>query len=72
MQEDLGIEQSTTQVASSPPFFCGSPPSRATNPRVEDARFSEERLTALSALQIPSPSSSSAAAAAAAAHKGCV
>ncbi|KAJ8492412.1 hypothetical protein OPV22_014133 [Ensete ventricosum] len=26
------------QVASSPPFFCGSPPSRTANPVVHDAR----------------------------------
>ncbi|XP_074561553.1 uncharacterized protein LOC141817828 [Curcuma longa] len=31
------------QLASSPPFFCGSPPSRAANPVVHDARFGEER-----------------------------
>ncbi|KAJ8476118.1 hypothetical protein OPV22_019845 [Ensete ventricosum] len=31
------------QVASSPPFFCGSPPSRAANPVVHDARFGEDR-----------------------------
>ncbi|KAF5193210.1 Metallocarboxypeptidase [Thalictrum thalictroides] len=53
---------STTQVASSPPpFFCGSPPSRATNPLIQDARFGEEKLlTPLSPLSIhtSSPSSS--------------
>ncbi|XP_007033265.2 PREDICTED: uncharacterized protein LOC18602053 [Theobroma cacao] len=58
-KEDFGTEQSATQVASSPPFFCGSPPSRAANPLVQDARFGEERLAALSTLQIPSPSSQS-------------
>ncbi|WOL01178.1 hypothetical protein Cni_G09892 [Canna indica] len=31
------------QVPSSPPFFCGSPPSRAANPVVHDARFGEDR-----------------------------
>jgi len=31
------------EVASSPPFFCGSPPSRAANPVVHDARFGEEK-----------------------------
>ncbi|KAE8735430.1 LOB domain-containing protein 41-like [Hibiscus syriacus] len=47
-------------IASSPPFFCGSPPGRAANPLVQDARFNEERLAqALSTLQIPCPSSSS-------------
>ncbi|PPR97698.1 hypothetical protein GOBAR_AA22961 [Gossypium barbadense] len=38
-KEDFGIEQSATQVASSPPFFCGSPPSRVSNPLVQDAQF---------------------------------
>ncbi|KAG6528069.1 uncharacterized protein LOC122041340 [Zingiber officinale] len=32
-----------TQVTSSPPFFCGSPPSRAANPVIHDARFGEDR-----------------------------
>ncbi|OMO80230.1 hypothetical protein CCACVL1_13124 [Corchorus capsularis] len=62
-KEDFGTEQSATHVASSPPFFSGSPPSRAANPLVQDARFGEERLAALSSLQIPSPSSPSSAAA---------
>jgi hypothetical protein len=30
-------------VASSPPFFCGSPPSRVANPVVHDIRFGEDR-----------------------------
>ncbi|RZS15339.1 hypothetical protein BHM03_00047160 [Ensete ventricosum] len=38
---DPGGEE--TQVASSPPFFCGSPPSRVANPVVHDARFGEDR-----------------------------
>ncbi|MBA0704634.1 hypothetical protein Golax_016879 [Gossypium laxum] len=59
---DLWAEQSAAQVASSPPFFCGSPPSRATNPVVQDARFGDERVAALSVSQSPSPSPS--------AHKG--
>ncbi|KAL5726138.1 hypothetical protein ACHQM5_009206 [Ranunculus cassubicifolius] len=47
-----------TQVASSPPFFCGSPPSRAENPLVQDARFGEEKIpTPLSPLSIHSPTS---------------
>ncbi|XP_010907501.1 uncharacterized protein [Elaeis guineensis] len=33
-----------SQVAlSSPPFFCGSPPCRASNPLVHDARFGEDK-----------------------------
>nr|CAD1822867.1 unnamed protein product [Ananas comosus var. bracteatus] len=35
----MGDEQG--HVASSPPFFCGSPPSRASNPLVHDPRFGE-------------------------------
>lgn len=27
------------QLASSPPFFCGSPPSRASNPVIQDEQF---------------------------------
>ncbi|KAK9278088.1 hypothetical protein L1049_027646 [Liquidambar formosana] len=34
-----GAEKSSTHVASSPPFFCGSPPSRASNPVIQDAQF---------------------------------
>lgn len=58
-KEDLGTEEEQS-IASSPPFFCGSPPSRAANPLVQDARFGDERLAqALSTLEIPSPSSPS-------------
>ncbi|KAK9105735.1 hypothetical protein Scep_022579 [Stephania cephalantha] len=60
-----GVEQSVTQAASSPPFFCGSPPSRASNPLIQDARFGEEKLFAspYSPLSIPvhNPSTSSSA-----------
>lgn len=31
------------QVASSPPFFCGSPPRRVSNPVIMDARFGDEQ-----------------------------
>lgn len=38
-----GHGYSNTQVgSSSPPFFCGSPPSRVSNPLIQDARFKEE------------------------------
>lgn len=33
------LERSGGQVASSPPFFCGSPPSRASNPVIQDEQF---------------------------------
>ncbi|XP_043699746.1 uncharacterized protein LOC122650393 [Telopea speciosissima] len=41
-----GAEQSssTTQLASSPPFFNGSPPSRATNPLIQDARLVKKTI----------------------------
>jgi hypothetical protein len=32
-------EKPSNQVASSPPFFCGSPPSRASNPVIQDEQF---------------------------------
>ncbi|KAL4302568.1 hypothetical protein GQ457_10G025200 [Hibiscus cannabinus] len=35
----------TKDVSSPPPFFCGSPPSRAANPLVHDARFGDEKIT---------------------------
>ncbi|KAK8650971.1 hypothetical protein V6N13_140591 [Hibiscus sabdariffa] len=56
LKRDMGTEQSAPEVASSPPFFCGSPPSRAANPLVHDARFGDERLAMM---QVPSPSSPS-------------
>ncbi|XP_065880703.1 uncharacterized protein [Euphorbia lathyris] len=40
-----GVEQSYTQVASSPPFLCGSPPSRVANPLIQDERFGDEELS---------------------------
>lgn len=33
----------STQLASSPPYFCGSPPSRVANPLIQDARFGDEK-----------------------------
>ncbi|XWS34983.1 hypothetical protein CRYUN_Cryun21dG0084900 [Craigia yunnanensis] len=39
-----GVEQNCIQVASSPPFFCGSPPSRVANPLIQDARFGDEKI----------------------------
>lgn len=38
-----GGERQSTPVPSSPPFFCGSPPSRVSNPLIQDARFREEK-----------------------------
>lgn len=57
MKEGYGVEQSSgSQVASSPPFFCGSPPSRAANPLIQDVRFGDEKVNPMSPLQVPSPS----------------
>ncbi|EEF41177.1 uncharacterized protein LOC8272337 [Ricinus communis] len=55
MKEGHAVE-SATQVASSPPFFSGSPPTRATNPLIQDARFGDEKLTPIPPLSIPTPS----------------
>ncbi|KAM4131592.1 hypothetical protein ACJW30_01G186800 [Castanea mollissima] len=53
MKEGYGMEQSATQFASSPPYFCGSPPSRSANPLIQDARFGDEKVASS---VIPSPS----------------
>jgi hypothetical protein len=58
------VEKSVTQVASSPPFFSGSPPSRASNPLIQDSQFGNKQFSPLSPLShqapvlVPSPSSS--------------
>ncbi|TKY60927.1 hypothetical protein E2542_SST18032 [Spatholobus suberectus] len=39
-KENCYVERSGGQlVTSSPPFFCGSPPSRASNPLIQDEQF---------------------------------
>ncbi|XP_010265134.1 PREDICTED: uncharacterized protein LOC104602954 isoform X1 [Nelumbo nucifera] len=50
-----GADQSVTQVASSPPFFCGSPPSRAANPLIQDARFGDDKFTSVAPVPVPVP-----------------
>ncbi|GMI71538.1 hypothetical protein like AT1G68490 [Hibiscus trionum] len=37
-----GVEESINQMASSPPYFCGSPPSRSANPLIQDVRFNSD------------------------------
>lgn len=50
------VEQTCTQAALSPPFFCGSPPSRVSNPLIQDARFGDAKVTPISPRSIPIPS----------------
>ncbi|KAI4346876.1 hypothetical protein L6164_007739 [Bauhinia variegata] len=57
-KESYGDEQYANQVASSPPYFCGSPPVRAANPLIQDARFGDEKLNPASAISSPSGLSS--------------
>ncbi|KAL5544775.1 hypothetical protein UlMin_008559 [Ulmus minor] len=49
-------EVTNNQVASSPPFFCGSPPSRASNPVIQDEQFGNGKM----AFPSPTPPSPSA------------
>ncbi|KAG8382900.1 hypothetical protein BUALT_Bualt05G0127800 [Buddleja alternifolia] len=51
-----GADQSATPIASSPPFFSGSPPSRVSNPLIQDARFGNDEFTPVSPRAIPTPS----------------
>ncbi|KAF2311086.1 hypothetical protein GH714_019426 [Hevea brasiliensis] len=70
-----GVEQSCTQVASSPPFFCGSPPSRVANPLSQDARFGDEKISPISPLMpvpILSPSGLSSSPTSSTRKAGCV
>ncbi|XP_044493968.1 uncharacterized protein LOC123217205 isoform X2 [Mangifera indica] len=51
-----GMEQSCTQVlASSPPFFCGSPPSRVANPLIHDSHFGDEKIITITPVSPLSP-----------------
>lgn len=54
-----GVEQQPASAvvpgASSPPFFCGSPPSRVSNPIIQDARFGDEKITPVSPRAMPVP-----------------
>ncbi|CAJ1947421.1 unnamed protein product [Sphenostylis stenocarpa] len=60
-KESHGKEFANQVASSPPPFFCGSPPVRATNPLVQDARFRDEKhspaLTTSSSSALLSPSS---------------
>ncbi|MQM03327.1 hypothetical protein Taro_036106 [Colocasia esculenta] len=53
---DVDHQSRETQVASSSPYFCSSPPNRSTNPLVFDARFGDKNsapLTTLPMLAMP-------------------
>ncbi|CAL5399649.1 unnamed protein product [Camellia sinensis] len=68
-----GGEQSYAPVASSPPpFFCGSPPSRVSNPLIQDDRFGDERFTPVSPRSIPIPSGLSSSPASSSRKGACV
>ncbi|MCD9640935.1 hypothetical protein HAX54_026692 [Datura stramonium] len=67
-----GVDQSAAQVASSPPFFCGSPPSRVSNPLIQDARFGDEKVTPVSPRAIPIPSGLVSSPSSSARKGGCV
>ncbi|MQM11982.1 hypothetical protein Taro_044893 [Colocasia esculenta] len=60
-----------SQVPSSPPYFCGSPPSRAANPLVLDARFGEENASPSAPLPMPAVSAF-ASSSTGSCNKGCV
>ncbi|KAK7316190.1 hypothetical protein VNO77_35010 [Canavalia gladiata] len=47
-------DELANQVASSPPFFCGSPPVRAANPLVQDDRFGDEKHAPMIMMSSPS------------------
>ncbi|CAI0547635.1 unnamed protein product [Linum tenue] len=66
---DIILKKSAAQVASSPPYFCGSPPARAANPLIRDAQFRDDKVFQ----NQPSPSSMlSPSAASARKGGGCV
>ncbi|CAN4124810.1 unnamed protein product [Withania somnifera] len=68
-----GLDQSSAaQIASSPPFFCGSPPSRVSNPLIQDARFGDEKVTPVSPRAIPIPSGLASSPSAPTRKGGCV
>ncbi|KAG5022088.1 hypothetical protein AAZX31_07G088000 [Glycine max] len=58
-------KRSGGQVASSPPFFCGSPPSRASNPVIQDEQFGSNGNESFGSFSLAPPSPSSSA-------RGCV
>nr|XP_043628706.1 uncharacterized protein LOC122600110 [Erigeron canadensis] len=57
-KEFYDVEKTNNLVSSSPPYFCGSPPSRASNPVVQDVQFGNEDMNPFSPVFEASPSSS--------------
>ncbi|XP_059287188.1 uncharacterized protein LOC132040555 [Lycium ferocissimum] len=50
------VEDSNFQLGSSPPFFCGSPPSRASNPLIQDSHFGNNNFLPIPPVpESPSP-----------------
>lgn len=56
MKGNYDSETSSFQMASSPPFFAGSPPSRASNPIIQDENFGNDNGSPLSPM-LEAPSS---------------
>ncbi|KAB5524679.1 hypothetical protein DKX38_022428 [Salix brachista] len=54
-----GRDKPGFQAATSPPFYSGSPPSRVSNPVIQDAQFGMEKITPL----LPAPPSTSSSSA---------
>ncbi|KAK4789042.1 hypothetical protein SAY86_020361 [Trapa natans] len=69
-----GAEQACAQItSSSPPFFCGSPPSRVSNPLIKDDRFGDEKVLPFSPLSpIAGPSSGSSSPSSSLRKGGCI
>lgn len=63
---------SAEQVASSPPFFYGSPPSRSSNPLVQDSRFGDEKVISISPNTVPTSSGLGPSPSAATRKGGCM
>ncbi|OIW05510.1 hypothetical protein TanjilG_27640 [Lupinus angustifolius] len=63
LKKETYEEEYANQLVSSPPYFFGSPPVRAGNPLINDARFRDEQHTPMSSISSPlcllSPTSAS-------------
>lgn len=76
LQGGNGMEEFSAQMASSPPFFCGSPPSRVANPLIKDDRFGDDSFAPFSPMSpmspIPAPSGLSLSPSSSSRKGGCV